>query len=233
MSYSPNSLPASGFAVWTPTPGSRDVELGRLPMASGRLAIRDVYDLERPQVVLTVPPGAHRVWSTECYVRPAGTADHPVLRPAYLSVQLSDSAPTYVNAPKAMSRSDSPEPGVSLYTDLGIVLVHDADAITSADMESLDQQWERAWEHPSAYSEVRSTSGAMVISCKTEVDNARTPILASFDEDNRPVAIHIDLALIGIADTHAPVSDPLSDQAAESAKGKRTLAQRFRRRRRQ
>lgn len=231
MSYSPNSLPASGFAVWTPTPGSRDVELGRLPVASGRLAIRDVYDREHPPVVLTVPPGAHRVWSTECYVRPAGTADHPVLRPAYLSVQVCDSAAAYVDTPKAMYHSDSPDSGVSVYTDLGIVLVHDADAITSADMESLDQQWEQAWEHPDDYSEVRSASGAVVITCKTVVDNARIPILASFGEDNRPVAIHIDLALIGIAEAHAPATDPLSDQAAESAKGKRTLAQLFRRRR--
>lgn len=232
MSTSPNRVPASEFPVWTPTPGSRDVELGRLPVTSGRLAIRDVYDRERPQVVLAVRAGDHRVWATECYVRPAGTADKPVLRPAYLSVQLSDVAPAYVGTPEALYPSDIPPYGASVYTDLGIVLVHDGDAITEADMEALDQDWERAWESPSNFSEVRSGSGATVITCKTLVDNTSIPILASFDAEDRPVAIHIDLALIDIAGTDRPVAAPSPDSSVKSpVKDKRTLAELFWRRR--
>lgn len=230
MSPSPSRVPASEFPVWAPTPGSRDVDLGRLPVRSGRLGIRDVYDRERPQVVLAVPSGDHRVWTTECHIRPAGTTEKPVLRPAYLSVQISDVAPSYVGTPEALYHSDIPPYGVSVYTDLGIVLVHDADAITEADMEALDQDWELAWESPSNYSEVRSGSGATVISCKTVVDNTRIPIMASFDVVDRAVAIHIDLALIDIAGTDGPVTAP--DSSVKSpAKDARTIAELFRWRR--
>lgn len=170
------------------------------------------------------------MWSTECYLRPAGTADEPVLRPAYLSVQISDAAPAYVDTPKALYHSNTAQHGVSLYTDLGIVLLHDADAITAADMEALDQEWEQAWESPSDYCEVRSGSGAPVITCKTVVDNTRIPILASFDDQNRPAAIHIDLALIDVAGADGPVAGSRSVLAAKSPRGKRTLPQLFRRR---
>lgn len=51
MATSSNRVPASGFAVWSPTSGSRDVERGRLPDASGSLALRDVYDRERPRAL--------------------------------------------------------------------------------------------------------------------------------------------------------------------------------------
>lgn len=229
MSTSPSRVPASEFPVWTPTPGSRDVELGRLPVTSGCLAIRDVYDRERPQVVLAVPPGEHRVWTTECRIRPAGTTDKPMLRPTYLSVQISDVAPAYVGTPEALHHSDIPPYGVSVHTDLGIVVIHDADAITEADMVSLDQDWERAWESPSNCSEVRSGSGATVITCKTLVDNTRIPILASFDVEDRPVAIHIDSALIGIVGTDGSVTAPSPDSSVTApAKDARTIAELFR-----
>ena len=232
MSSSPSRVPASEFPVWTPTPGSRDVDLGRLPVTSGRVAIRDVYDRERPQVVLAVPSGDHRVWTTECHIRPAGATEKPVLRPAYLSVQVSDVAPAYVGTSEALYHSDIPPYGVSVYTDLGIVLVHDADAMTASDMETLDQDWERAWESPSDFSDVRTSTGATVITCKTLVDNTRIPILASFDVANRPVAIHIDLALIDIAGTDGSVTAPSPDSSVTSpVKDKRTIAELFRWRR--
>jgi hypothetical protein len=65
-------------------------------------------------------------------------------------------------------------------------------------MASLDESWERAWESPRDYSEVLSSSGATVISCKTVADQTLIPILASFDADNRAVAIHIDCGLSGM-----------------------------------
>lgn len=229
MSPSASRVPASEFPVWTPTPGSRDVELGLLRVASGLLAIRDVYDRERPQVVLAVPSGDHRVWTTECHIRPAGTTEKPIRRPAYLSVQISDVAPAYVDTPETLHHSDIPACGVSVYTDLGVVLVHDADAITEADMEALDQDWELAWESPSHFSEVRSGSGATVITCKTLVDNTRIPVLATFDVADRTVAIHIDLALIDIAGTDGPVTAPSPDASVKSpVKDARTIAELFR-----
>lgn len=230
MSTSADSVPVSRFPVWTPSRGSRDVELGRLPVASGRLAIRDVYDRERPQVVLVVPPGDHRVWSTECFVRPVGTDAEHALRPAYLSVQLSDAVPAYVSSPDPLYHSDIPPYGVSVYTDLGIVLLHDAEAITAADMEALDLDWEQAWDSTDNYSQVCGGSGATVISCKTVADNTRVPILASFDAQDRPVAIHIDVALLDNAGADLPVAAPSQEPAVMSpVKGKRTVAQLFRR----
>jgi len=159
------------------------------------LAIRDVYDLERPQVVLAVPPRPLRVWSTELNVQSTGNGRTRVLRPAYLSVQISDAAPARVGLPNTLHHTDIPPHGVSVYTDLGIVLLHDDVAITPADMESLDQSWEQAWESPSDYSEVLSGSGATVISCKTTSERTQVAILASVDAGDRPVAIHIDFGL--------------------------------------
>jgi hypothetical protein len=174
------------------------------------LAIRDVYDLERPQVVLAVPPGPLRVWSTELNVQSTGNGRTRVFQPAYLSVQISDAAPTRVGLPNTLHHTDVQPHGVSVYTDLGIVLLHDDDAITPADMEALDQSWEQAWDSPSDYSEVLSSSGATVISCTTTSEKTRLPILASFDAGNRPVAIHIDFGLgdVGEPSTRAPRTLP-------------------------
>lgn len=190
------SLDPSQFGVWTPPRRSRGVELGRLPVRSGQLAVRDVYDLDRPQAVLEVPAGDHRVWVTEVDVH--GPGDRTVLlQPAYLSVQLSDGAPTRVGSPDTLHRNAILPYGVSVYTDLGILLLHDADAITAADMESLDADFEQAWESSREYSEVRSRAGAVAITCKTVADRSRFPILASFDAEDRPVAVHIDFGVVG------------------------------------
>ncbi|SPX82225.1 Uncharacterised protein [Mycobacteroides abscessus] len=60
----------SRFAPWhCPPPLFRNIELGRIEVSSGRLAIRDVYDRDHPQVVLNVAPGNYRVWSTELDLR--------------------------------------------------------------------------------------------------------------------------------------------------------------------
>ena len=67
------------FAPWN---SRHTVELDRIVIPSGRLAIRDVYDSDRPQVVVDVAPGNYRTWASEI----AG-------RPAYLSIQLSAAEP--------------------------------------------------------------------------------------------------------------------------------------------
>lgn len=187
------SVDPSQCGVWTPPRHSRDIDLGRLPAPSGQLAIRDVYDLDRPQVVLDVPAGDHRVWVTEVE---EGQRRTP-MRPAYLSVRLSDASPVRVGSPDRLHRSAIPPYGVSVYTDLGFILLHDAGAITAADMESLDADFEQAWESPREYSQVRSRGGTDVITCKTVADTTRFPILASFDSQDRPVAIHVDFGIVG------------------------------------
>lgn len=68
------------------------------------------------------------------------------MRPAYLSVRLSDASPVRVGSPDSLHYSIIPSYGVSVYTDLGIILLHDADALATADMESLDADFEQAWE---------------------------------------------------------------------------------------
>lgn len=190
------TMSPSQFGVWTPPRHSRDVELSRLPVPSGRLAVRDVYDLEGPQVVLEVPAGDHRVWVTEVDVHAVGGRS-ALWRPAYLSVRVSDGPPARVGPPDVLHRRAIPPYGVSVDIDLGIILLHDAAAITAADMESLDADFEQAWESPRGYSQVRSRAGAGVITCKTVADRTRFPILASFDAQDRPVAVHIDFGVIG------------------------------------
>lgn len=197
----PMNADPSQFVVWTPPRRSRSVALGRLAVPSGQLAIRDVYDLERAQVVLEVPAGEHCVWATE--VR-AGGRWHPRFQPAYLSVRLSETAPARVGSPDALHHTAIPPYGVSVYTDLGMVLLHDGDAITPADMESLDTDFEQAWESPRGYYEVHSLAGgAAVFTCKTGVGTTRFPIVTSFDAEDRPVAVHI---AVGISDTAGRVN---------------------------
>lgn len=190
----------SQFVVWTPTRRSRAVALGRLAVPSGQLAIRDVYDLERAQVVLEVPAGEHCVWATE--VR-AGGRWHPRFQPAYLSVRLSDAAPARVGSPAALCCSAIPPCGAGVYTDLGLIVLHDAGAVTPADMESLGPDFEQAWESPREYSEVHGRGGAAVFTCKTGVGTTRFPIVASFDAEDRPVAVHI---AVGGIETAGPVN---------------------------
>ncbi|MBB4853397.1 hypothetical protein HNP40_000763 [Mycobacteroides chelonae] len=184
------------FAPWTPLLACRSFELDHLSVPSGRLAIRDVYDLDSPQVVLTVPIGDHRVWATEFDIRSNLKGGDPLFRPAHLSVQVSDAAPTRVGLPDTLYHKEIPSYGVSVDTDLGIILIHDADSLSAADMESLDESWEQAWESTDDYSEVHSGGGARVITCKTVFEKKRFPILASFDADDYPVAVHIDFGVI-------------------------------------
>lgn len=199
----------SHFTPWIRTRHSRNVELDQLHVISGRLAIRDVYDRDSPAVVLAVPPGDHRVWSTEFNIRSTLKTGDPLYRPAYLSVQVSDTPPATVGSPGSLYDRNSPSNRTDVYTDLGIVLIHDADSIALQDMESLDESWEQAWESPNDYSEVRSAAGARIVTCKTVFERTRFPILATYDAADQPVAIHIDFGVIDTTGTAKQASDPL------------------------
>ena len=178
------------FVVWSRTRRQRDIDLGRLSVPSGQLALRDVYDTERPQIVFAVPPGIHRVWATEVQVSGRWKRQFSA---THLSVGLSDAAPARIDSPDALCLSTIRPYGLSFYTDLGIVVVHDTDAITPADMVSLDADFERAWDSPSSYSTIRDHGGATAFTCKTDPGPATFPILASFDSADRPVALHLAL----------------------------------------
>lgn len=197
----------SHFAPWTPTRHCHDVELGRLPVPSGLLAIRDVYDLDHPQVVLALPPGGHRVWATEFDVRSVHETGNPLLRPAYLSVRVSNTVPVRVGSADALCCNNIPSPGASVRSDLGIIAVHDAEAVAAADMEGLDARWEAAWESTSDYADVHTDRGARVITCKTVRERTRLPLLASFDAEGLPVAIHIDFGVVDTVGTDQLASD--------------------------
>lgn len=119
----------SRFAPWhCPPPLFRNIELGRIEVSSGRLAIRDVYDRDHPQVVLNVAPGNYRVWSTELDLRanPRG----PLFRPAYLSIQLSDAPRKRIDFPEDLYGTPAPPYGIGVSTDLGMILLHDAEALS-------------------------------------------------------------------------------------------------------
>ncbi|WP_079613273.1 DUF4241 domain-containing protein [Mycobacteroides abscessus] len=186
----------SRFAPWhCPPPLFRNIELGRIEVSSGRLAIRDVYDRDHPQVVLNVAPGNYRVWSTELDLRanPRG----PLFRPAYLSIQLSDAPRKRIDFPEDLYGTPAPPYGIGVSTDLGMILLHDAEALSPHEFEALDRSWERAWESDRDYSDVYTASGATVITCKTVIDKARHPIVASYDAKNQPVGIHVDFGVLG------------------------------------
>ena len=103
----------SRFAPWyCPPPLFRNIELGRIEVSSGRLAIRDVYDLNYPQVVLNVDPGNYRVWSTELNIRTKPGA--PLFRPAYLSIQLSDAPRKRIDFPEDLYGKPAPPYGISV-----------------------------------------------------------------------------------------------------------------------
>ncbi|WP_217343858.1 DUF4241 domain-containing protein [Mycobacteroides abscessus] len=169
--------------------------MDRIDVASGRLAIRDLYDLDRPQATLHITPGNYRVWSTEIDVRTNPKA--PLFRPAYLSIQLSDTAPKRVASPDDLYAEPVPPYGISVWVDLGMILVHDAESLLSADdMEALEMDWEAAWESDRDYSEIFTTAKAKIITCKTVVEKIRCPIVASYDASGRPVAIHVDFTVL-------------------------------------
>ncbi|TDZ43142.1 hypothetical protein CCUG63695_03122 [Mycobacteroides franklinii] len=185
----------SRFAPWyCPPPLFRNIELGRIEVSSGRLAIRDVYDLHYPQVVLNVDPGNYRVWSTELNIRTKPGA--PLFRPAYLSIQLSDAPRKRIDFPEDLYGKPAPPYGISVSTDLGMILVHDAESVSAKEFEALDRSWERAWESDRDYSDVYTSAGATVITCKTVIDKSRHPIVASYDAKNLPVGIHVDFGVL-------------------------------------
>ncbi|MEU9805005.1 DUF4241 domain-containing protein [Mycobacterium sp. NPDC050853] len=190
----------SHFAPWARSRQSRNVELDRLALPSGRLAVRDVHYLDGPWVELTVPPGEHRVWSTELDIRSAVNGGDSLFRPAYLSVQLSDATPSRVSvADDLCHKASDPSGSATVDVDLGMVLLNDADSVSVGDMEALDESWEQAWENSEDYAEIYTAGGAKVITCKTVVERTRCPIVASYDASNQPVAIHIDFGVLGAA----------------------------------
>lgn len=186
----------SRFAPWySPPPLFRNIELGRVEISSGRLAIRDVYDRDHPQVVLNVAPGNYRVWATELDVRTSPRG--PLFRPAYLSIQLSDAPRKRIDFPEDLYGMPAPPYGISVSTDLGMILVHDAESLSAQEFEALDRSWERAWESDRDYSDVHTPAGATVITCKTVIDKTRHPIVASYDAKDQPVGIHVDFGVLG------------------------------------
>lgn len=158
------------FAPWN---SRHTVELDRIVIPSGHLAIRDVYDLDRPQVIISVTPGNYRVWSSEV----SG-------RPAYLSIQLS--AAEHVRVAPI---------GQTVSVDLGMILVHDAESVSPNDLESLDESWESVWNDPGNYARVNTARGAGITLCKSAFERTACPILASYDSAGGLVAVHVDFRM--------------------------------------
>lgn len=76
----------------------------------------------------------------------------------------------------------------------GMLLVNDAE-VTVADMEALDEHWECTWLSDGDYGEAYTGGGAKIVTCKTGFEKTDCPILASYDADDQPVAIHIDFCV--------------------------------------
>ncbi|MGH3724205.1 MAG: DUF4241 domain-containing protein [Mycobacterium sp.] len=190
----------SHFAPWTKGRLFRNVELDRLSVPSGRLAMRDVHYLDGPSVELTVPPGDHRVWSTEFDIRSILKRGDPLFRPAYLSAQVSDATPVRVGVADSLCYKPSdPSGAATVDVDLGMILLNDAGAASVADLESLDASWEAAWESAENYSEAHTADGTRIVTCKTVFERTSFTILATYDADDRPVAIHVDFGVLGAA----------------------------------
>lgn len=146
------------------------------------------------------------MWSTEIDIRTNPKA--PLFRPAYLSIQLSDTPPRRVGSPDDLYAEPVPPYGISVWVDLGMILVHDAESLLSADdMEALEMDWEAAWESDRDYSEIFTTAKAKIITCKTVIEKTRCPIVASYDASGQPVAVHIDFAVLAAVQASLRISE--------------------------
>ncbi|WP_100521794.1 DUF4241 domain-containing protein [Mycobacteroides abscessus] len=214
-------MDAGKFLAWNESvaPGARRVDLGRIVIPSGRLAFRDPYEYRNGYVALRVSPGNYEVWSTEVDEGLGFPERAGVYLPAYLSIRLSAAEPDWVAVADELADDEVPSYGLWTGADHGLVAAHDADALEDDDLPSLADDWDRALNaednpHRFSYTNVPlpGDNNANIILSRSGQGDGAFEILASYDNDGRPVAIHVDF---GVVDTDG------SEEAAAKAATRR------------
>ena len=87
-----------------------------------------------------------------------------------------------------------------------MILIHDANTVSTDDLESLDESWERIWNDSGNYARVETAGGVGITACKSAFERIVCPILASYDSGGALIAIHLDFRMetAPLPDNRAP-----------------------------
>ncbi len=148
---------------------------------------------------------------------------------AYLTVRLNAAEPDWVSIADELAADEVPSFGLWTGTDHGLIAAFDAEALTVDDIPSLASQWDTALydegnPHRFNYASVPlpgDTLANIILSRSGNGDGAFA-VMASYDIDGKPVAIHVDF---GVVDTDG--SEEAVAKAAE--RRERSWATRIRR----
>lgn len=126
---------------------------------------------------------------------------HPELRQAYLSVAIGDGPPALLGAADELLVPPVPSFGAFTGTDHGLLAVHDAaveDSALAAGAEVVDRTlW--ATDIGPGYANVPLDpgSGTNIVVSGSGWGDGGFPVLATFDRDDRPIAVHVDFGVVG------------------------------------
>jgi hypothetical protein len=186
---------------------TREYELDRIVVPSGRLLIRDPFGPREAGCAMLVEPASYRVWATAVDAA-ANEPDSPQWYvPAYLSIQLS-MAPT-VRLDYADDLMEPPVPSIGAWTgtDHGIIAIHDGNVLPDSDIPALVEEWDRTLNSNEPYPfgcgnvPLPETGGCNIVFSRSGWGDGGFPILATFDAFGSPNAIHVDFRVV---DTKPP-----------------------------
>lgn len=158
---------------------------------------RDPFGPRSAGCILTVPNGSHRVWAT---VVDVSEDVNPELRQAYLSVAFREGQAALLSDADELLVPPVPSFGAYTGTDHGLLAVHDAaveDAVLATRADALDRSlWNTDFGLGYANELLDPTSGANIAISGSGWGDGGFPILATYDRDDSPVAVHIDFRVI-------------------------------------
>lgn len=169
-----------------------------MQVSTGALIARDPFGPRSGGCILTVPRGSHRVWTTVVDVSDDG---NPELRQAYLSVAITDAPAALLGSADELLAPPAPSFGAFTGTDHGLLAVHDAsveDSVLAAGADAVDRGlWAPDIEPGYANVPLDQASGANIVVCGSGWGDGGFQVLATYDRDGRPVAVHVDFGVIG------------------------------------
>jgi hypothetical protein len=194
------------------------VECGHLSLGSGRLLCRDAFsEAEEEGLALRVPPGRYPVRLTLADM--SGRLDGSELAEAYLTIVLAPGE-------EASLRPLAQEGDAGEDDELDVVEVgSDAIAIVDAAafercmpdpetwvadvFEGGDEPWYELLDDPDEIREgvanlvlPLADEGENIILCQAGWGDGRYPLIGSFDDSDRVLAIHVDLQVMAGADAN-------------------------------
>jgi hypothetical protein len=212
------SWPESG--VWAPLAegvvdvldrpyGLEVVDCGELAVPSGRLGFLDPLTAYPEEFsVVEVPPGRYPVKLTLADV--SGSLSGADVRAAYLSVILSDAPESDHRLLTEAEEDDEEFSGVAVESDAVAIVDQEAflRCVPERRFDRQAQVWADQLEDPD---EIRNGAanlelpdaeeGETIVLAASTWGDGLYPIMGSFDEDGRLVAVHLDLQVVG---TFAP-----------------------------